>query len=128
TRLSGGMLYGHEVEKPQWYAAERKRARHRKPGRAGPVKREAVMRRVMNGWTNAQIAREMLISTKGVSSHIRIVLRQEGVKNRHELAAKMGWKHPQPVYALERQRKVAWERDERIGPMLAAGLSYKEIA
>jgi DNA-binding CsgD family transcriptional regulator len=125
--LSRGMLYGHEVEKPQWYVAERKVARHRKLGKPA-AKREAVFNRLRLGWQVAEIALNMQISKVAVEHSVRRICEQEGVKNRAELAGKLGWKHPQPLNGRETRRQVAKEREGLVEKLLLEGLGYKEIA
>ena len=126
SHLTRGMLYGHEVQKPQWYRSERKHARHRKLGRVA-VKREAVFKRLMNGWSMEQIARDLLISKNGVIGAIHIICRQEGVKNRRELAAKLGWKIEQPLNGWEKHLAGAKEHEEAVLPLILEGLSRVEI-
>jgi hypothetical protein len=82
----------------------------------------------MNGWSKEQICREMLISRTALTSCMWEIFRQERVKSRRELAAKLGWKKEQPLNKFEQRRVVALERDERVEPLLAAGLGYDEIA
>jgi DNA-binding CsgD family transcriptional regulator len=125
--FSGGMLYGHEVEKPHWYRAERKVARHRKLGNPA-VKREAVFTRLRLGWPVEQIALNMQISKKAVEHSVRRICEQERVKNRAELAGKLGWTHSQPLNGRERIRQVGKERERLVEGLLMEGLGYKEIA
>jgi len=70
----------------------------------------------------------MLISIDCVRTTLRVIFKQERVKNRHELAAKLHWKHPQPISKYEKRMKLARERDSLIEPMLLLGLSYREIS
>jgi DNA-binding NarL/FixJ family response regulator len=124
--LSRGMLYGHEVEKPQWYVAERKVARHRKLGKPA-VKREAVFNRLRAGWPVEEIALKLLMSKGAVAKSIHRICRQERVRNRAELAAKLGWAHAQPLNGREKIRQMAKEREELVEKLLLEGLGYKEI-
>ena len=127
TYLSAGMLYGHEVPKPQWYRKERKRARSRQIFRAAP-KREAILRRLSNGWTLQHIASDMLISLPSVYVSVSQILRQEQVKNRRELAAKLFWNHEQPLNNFEKRIERARQREARVLPLLLGGSSLTEIA
>jgi len=127
SHLTRGMLYGREVPVPQWYRRERKKARCRKLGRPA-VKREGVFVRMMNGWTVEQIAKEMLISKRSVEWMVRFICRQEGVKNRAQLAAKLGWKHEQPLNGREKLLAKAKEREEAVLGMVLEGIRFKEIA
>ena len=83
------MLYGHEVEKPQWYKWERKARRCRRLGKPA-IKREAVFTRLRLGWTVEQIALNLEMSKRGVQWCIWMICKQERVKSRHEVAAKLG--------------------------------------
>ena len=120
--LSGGMLYGSEVEKPAEFRKERKRARTRQVHRAAP-RREQVLRRVLNGWTTRQIALDLMMNIGDVRGRIRILCRQEGVANRGELARKLGSVHAQPPDLME----IARARRERMEKMMLEGLSGNEI-
>jgi DNA-binding CsgD family transcriptional regulator len=126
SHLTRGMLYGHEVEKPQWYRWERKNTRCRKLGRVA-ARREAVFLRLMNGWSYEQIARDLMMSMHLVRENARVIRKQEGVKNRRGLAAKLGWKREQPLNAIERIRAKAKEDEERMMGMILEGLSWDEI-
>jgi hypothetical protein len=83
SHLTRGMLFGHEVEKPQWYRPARKNVRCRKMRRVAG-RREAVFVRLMNGWTYEQIALDLMMSKHSVVENVRLILKQEGVKNRRE--------------------------------------------
>jgi DNA-binding NarL/FixJ family response regulator len=121
--MTRGMLYGHEVKRPDWYHEERKKARDRKLGRVA-VKREAVLRRLLNGWTYKQIARDLLINMPNLARARRIIYAHEGVKDRVELGRKLGSVHEQPLNLREHARA----RRERVLGMLLEGLSHREIA
>ncbi|HEV8291579.1 MAG TPA: hypothetical protein VGP94_06630, partial [Tepidisphaeraceae bacterium] len=56
--LSGGMLYGREVEKPAGFVGRRKRTRVRQLDRSAPKMRE-VMERFSKGWSDFEIAMEL---------------------------------------------------------------------
>ena len=125
--LTRGMLYGREVEKPSWYRRERKRTRLRILGRPA-VKRDAVFARMRLGWTIQQIALNLKMSKSAVVCLMHVICRLEGVKNRHELAAKLRWTHPQPLSGFEKRCQIAREREKLVEPLLALGLLYREIA
>jgi DNA-binding NarL/FixJ family response regulator len=127
SHLTRGMLYGHEVERPQWYERQRKNARFRKLGRVA-ARREAVFVRLMNGWTYEQIARDLMMSIHNVTENVRVICKQEAVKSRRELAAKLGWNHEQPLNEIERIRANAREDEERVLPLILEGLSRVETA
>jgi DNA-binding NarL/FixJ family response regulator len=128
SHLTRGLLFGHEVEKPQWYQPQRKNTRSRRLHAKPAVKRQAVFVRLMNGWTTEQIARDLLIPKHAVELHIQRTCKQERVKNRHELAAKLGWKHAQPQSAREKFLAQARQKQEKILALLLQGLTRKEIA
>ncbi len=125
--LTRGMLYGHEVEKPQWYKRERKATRSRRLGRPAP-KRDAVFTRLRLGWPVEQIAINLRMHISSVRSCLRLICLQEHVKNRHELAARLAWKHPQPQNAFEKRCQLAREKERLVEPLLIEGLLYREIA
>ena len=124
--LSRGMLYGREVQKPSWYRPKRKRTRRRILGKAAP-KRDAVFTRIRLGWTIQQVALDLKTSKIAVQNAMNIICNLEGVKNRHELAAKLGWKHPQPLSGFEKRCKIGRERERLVEPLLVEGLLYREI-
>jgi DNA-binding NarL/FixJ family response regulator len=118
--LTGGLLYGREVAKPADFQARKRPFRPRL--RAAP-RREQVLRRVLNGWTTRQICRDLGVSRDCLGHHIRSICRQESVKNRHELAAKLKSSHPQPLS----QKEGAARRREQVLPLLLRGDSYGRI-
>jgi len=125
--LTRGLLYGHEVKRPDWYKPERKKARARILHGRPALKREAIMRRMSNGWTLEQIARDLLISMHSLVESTRQIFKQERVKNRRELAAKLGWKHEQPLNHREKWLARAREREEKVLPLILEGLSVAGI-
>jgi hypothetical protein len=58
----------------------------------------------------------------------RDIYRQERVKNRHELAAKLQWQHPQPLNELEKRMALGKERRDILLPLILQNLSYPEIS
>src|SRR5436853_800856 len=120
------MLYGREVQKPPWYKTERKRARSRILHGRPAIKREAVLNRMKNGWTIDQIAGDMLITRMAVYEAMALILKQEGVKNRQELAAKLDWKHAQPLNELEKRVARGKEREKVVLPLIFENLSYPQ--
>jgi hypothetical protein len=106
--LSGGLLYGREVEKPDWFAREAQRKRDYCPraSRAAP-RREQVLRRMLIGWTITQIASDLKMCKQQVCDCIRKLCRQENVANRRELAIKFGSPHFQPMDSDRKLQKAA---------------------
>src|SRR5438445_9341950 len=88
SHLTGGMLFGSEVRKPEGFRPERQRTRVRRLNCAAPMRRK-VLTRVMNGWSQQQIARDLGISNHAVWLHIRELCREEDVPDRHALGAKL---------------------------------------
>lgn len=83
--LSGGLLYGCEVTKPEWLTKDRKRAYHPIINRAPSKRREEVLERLLRGWKDRQIAKDLGISFHRTRNHVKEVLKQHRAKNRKEL-------------------------------------------
>jgi DNA-binding NarL/FixJ family response regulator len=120
--LSGGLLYGREVAKPAGFHVRRREYRPQ-TRRAPARRREQVLRRVLNGWTIEQIARDMEITPGVVWRHLGVIRRQENVRDRHELAKRLGSPHAQPLTQVEEVRR----RRERVLELLLEGRTYREI-
>jgi len=123
SHLTRGLLFGHEVPKPDWYKPQRKRARHRKLTPPGP-RRMAVLDLLLAGRTDRQIARELSMSMHRVQANITHLCRQENVPDRLDLARKLGSPHPQPL----NQIKTALRRRQIIEPLLLQDLTYSQIS
>jgi DNA-binding CsgD family transcriptional regulator len=125
SHLTAGLLYGHEVPPPIWYTPGQNRKIHRTRhlNARPPLKRQAVLRRLLNGWSNLKIAHDLQISKSAVAQHIGILCRQENVPNRHALAAKFNPKATLPLNQEERsaQRRII------LAQLLASGLPRSEI-
>jgi DNA-binding CsgD family transcriptional regulator len=119
--LSGGLLYGWEVERPEGFAARKRE--FRSPSFRDAPRRGQVLRRLLNGWTVMRIARDLMMTCDTVWQHLAAIYRREGVKDRHELAKKLGSRHAQPLNQEERAR----ERRGRVMEMLVEGKSRREI-
>jgi DNA-binding CsgD family transcriptional regulator len=83
--LSGGLLYGYEVKKPAWLKATRKRAFAPMINRAPSQRREEVLERLLRGWTDRQIARDMGISWHRTRNLVSVVLKQNRARDRRHL-------------------------------------------
>jgi len=79
------------------------------------------------GRTVDEIVGELLIARNSVKMAIIHICRQEGVRDRHALAKKLGWGEP-PLNELERRVAQARAREDQIEPLLPEGLMYCEIA
>jgi DNA-binding CsgD family transcriptional regulator len=121
--LTGGLLYGREVKRPAG-VVEGEAARRNKytPQFRGAPKRERVLELLLAGWTKGRIAVEMGISMWCVKEHMRWIFRMEGVRDRHELARKLG-AGAQPLNRVEKAKR----RRERVMGMMVEGRSYKEM-
>ncbi len=122
THLTAGLLYGCEVPPPPWYQPYRKLRRIRHLTRQAPL-RDQVLRRLLNGWSNPQISKDLLMSRNTVDRHIAILCHQEDVPDRHALVAKLGGTSP-PLNQAERANK----RRHQIQSLLLQGLDRHQIA
>jgi hypothetical protein len=84
SHISGGLLYGHEVQKPDWWEPRRKRRFVSRINRAPSVRREQVRERLQRGISYREIAAELGISYSRAADYAREVFRQERVKNLKE--------------------------------------------
>jgi DNA-binding NarL/FixJ family response regulator len=125
AHFSGGLLYGCEVKPPAWYrpGENRKLRNHRKLSSSAP-RRQAVLRRLLNGWSYEQIALDLLMSKSAVCKNIARLCEQEDVADRHELAAKLGGAVSPPLNRDERAAK----RRFAVKELLLEGFTHGEIA
>jgi DNA-binding CsgD family transcriptional regulator len=91
AHCTGGLLYGHEVRRPDYWGAEEKRRRAYRPskGRAPSKRRAEVVELLRAGKRIGEIARELGISINTVNSHTRVLYREAGVHSRRALVAKL---------------------------------------
>jgi DNA-binding CsgD family transcriptional regulator len=120
--LTGGLLYGREVPRPDWLTPDRKRAYRPCLTRAPSKRREEVLARLLKGWTYDQIAADLGVGFATVSGHATTIYKQHEVAGRNRLAKKLGVALP----ARHHTRTPA--RREKVRHLLAAGKPYKEIA
>ena len=115
--LTGGLLYGREVEKPDWFTLKRKRE-YRPCINAAPSKRRPeVMEMVLRGMTFKQIGAKLGIKESTAFNHAKAVYKLHGVRGRKGLAKKLG------------RAPAEWEtKIEKIRVRLAAGMRYDEVA
>ena len=123
TYLSDGLLFGHEVERPDSFTPSRQRPFHPQTNRKSP-RRDQVRRRVLNGWSITRIARDLLMSPANVFTAIKRICAQENVPDRHALAAKLKSPHPQLLTARERGQRTR----PQIESLLLQGQSPAQIA
>lgn len=101
--LSGGLLYGHEVPRPEWFskaASADSRLRPYKPrANAKPsVRREQVTQLLLGGLTYAEIADRIGVTPLTITSYARRVYTYHGVHGgRAALARKLGLPDPHPT-------------------------------
>jgi DNA-binding CsgD family transcriptional regulator len=121
--LTGGMLYGCEVERPASFVPERRRARIRMVNCAAPVRRK-VLARLRNGWSSFQIARDLQLTVANVRNHVRKICMEEDVADVHALAEKLKFAVSPPLNYVER----AAARRFAVKEMLLLDCTQKEIA
>jgi hypothetical protein len=97
--LSGGLLYGHEVSKPEWFVPQRKNKFVPHLNAAPSRRRPQVMEMLLKGMTYKQIGAELGIAPATVARHAVMLYAQHGVRGREALARK-----------LRRAMPAAWVR------------------
>ena len=92
---SGGLLYGHEVEKPAWLKAEQPK---QLPPRPASAKRVLVKRLLATTQLKQkEIGQRAKMSRASVGMMATAIYREEGVKARKALREKMAADYPQQV-------------------------------
>jgi hypothetical protein len=117
SHITGGLLYGHEVKRPDWY--EKRRNKKFAPLlRREPSKRRAQIREMMEkGMGIYEIARELRLSTSCVGTHACKIYRQARVRDLREFrkrfceGQKVGAEKGDPANATEKARDVAPNRE-----------------
>jgi hypothetical protein len=82
---TGGLLYGREVRRPEYWKATRKRAYRPSSGRTPSKRRAEVRERLLAGMGVGEIARGLGLSVNGVNNHTRVIYREAGVHSYREL-------------------------------------------
>ena len=83
--LSGGLLYGREVQRPAWLTTGRKVAYRARRTRPSP-RRDAVLREIVGTTrTFKEIARDLGIAYRAVGNYASRLYRKYGVVGREEL-------------------------------------------
>jgi hypothetical protein len=81
TRLSGGMLYGCEVTKPQWLkVGEHPRGFRRAPASEAKPRRRLILRLVLNRWSLKRIATHLGVSRTVVYNDVAKLCARNGVR------------------------------------------------
>jgi len=85
AHATGGLLYGREVRKPEYWKETRRRAYRPSVRRAKSLRREEVRRLLLLGLGVGDVAKELGISVNGVNNHTRVIYREAGVHSYREL-------------------------------------------
>lgn len=85
--ISGGLLYGAEVQRPKWLTQDRKRAFARRPNRQVTARHGEVQDRLIAGMTYNQIAKDLGIALPTVCFHAKRIYKRHGVHSRAALIA-----------------------------------------
>jgi DNA-binding CsgD family transcriptional regulator len=86
---TGGLLYGREVRRPDYWEETRRRTYRRSAGRAPSKRRVEVLGLLLEGRTIKEIGRELGISANTVTNYVRVIYREAGVHSRGELRGKV---------------------------------------
>jgi DNA-binding NarL/FixJ family response regulator len=125
--ISGGLLYGKEVQRPADFVAVRRNRRTRQLNRSAPMRRK-VLARLSNGWSAQQIALHLGISLLAVKIHTRLLCREENVPDVYALAKKLNFAKPPPRPEQLQRVERAKARRPMVQQMLLASYGYQEIA
>ena len=87
--VTGGLLYGREVERPRGFVYTRQRRKKRRANDAAP-QRERVCGLFLEGLSDRGIAARLGIGAGTVRNHITRLYRRHGVRGRAALGAKLG--------------------------------------
>ncbi|MCH8342532.1 MAG: helix-turn-helix transcriptional regulator [Planctomycetes bacterium] len=98
THVSGGLLYGHEVERPLDEAPKRRKKRFVPHPRPAPRRREVSLG-LLQGLTYQQIADRMGITYSTVHAHVKKIYKQHAVHSREELITCLGKQRTSPSMA-----------------------------
>jgi hypothetical protein len=90
AHLTGGLVYGHEVPRPDWWKRERKVAFHPILRRTPSKRRQMILEDILAGLSYQQIMRKQGIAKSTVSMQALVLYRQHGVKGPAALRAKLG--------------------------------------
>jgi uncharacterized protein YerC len=120
--LSAGLLYGHEVPRPDWFTPDRKRPYAPRPLRPPSARRQQVFDRLLKGWTYDQIAADLNVGFTTVHRHAKQIYKQHAVHGRRPLARKLGLSLPPAHHTHTPARR------ERVAQLLRTGHTYQQIA
>jgi DNA-binding NarL/FixJ family response regulator len=118
TFFSGGLLYGHEVPRPQWLKTGRRVAYTPRPNRAPSWRRPQITDLLLQGLTYAQIGRRLGMKRTTIDFYVQQIYAQHAVHSRLELSTKLGrCLPPRPPTRLQ-----------IVTELLASGLTRQQIA
>ena len=123
--LSGGLLYGSEVERPAWFKPQRKIPFKPRPMSKPSARRAQVERLLLAGRTPVQIAAELGLSIKTICNHTAVLYARAGVRTRGDFLNQHGHNLPPPPRLEIRRRILAGEPTAMIVTEL--GCSRKAI-
>jgi hypothetical protein len=84
TRISGGLLFGHEVQIPPFLNRARKQGQRKSPTRPHP-KRDEVETLLAQGLSYSKIAKELGMSEQNVTAHARLSKKAHNAATHQEL-------------------------------------------
>jgi hypothetical protein len=102
--LTGGLLYGHEVERPSWFTAQRQRPYKPRPGAAPAARRQQVRDRLLRGEDRATIAAALRITIGSVTAHANKIYKSERLRGQRALILK--YNHPLPPRLIPRRDRI----------------------
>jgi DNA-binding NarL/FixJ family response regulator len=115
TYLSGGHLYGREVNRPQWFTETRKIEYTPRPRRAPSTRRPQIEALLLSGISFRQIASKLKLVYGTVLWHAQQIYKQHGVRTLPELLRKHG-------------QTPKLKKREEVRQRLARGESVAQIA
>ena len=117
NHVSGGLLFGREVPKPDFWKPSRKRKYHPQLLRKAD-RRAEVQKLLLQGQTRDQIARQMHITKNAVGNHVTKIYAQHRVHSHKQLSIRLNGITPKP----------SKPRQQQVEQLLLQGLPYKDIA
>lgn len=117
--VSDGLLFGHEVPRPDWYRPDtRKRPYKPRLGRPPSQRRQQILPLLLQRQSDKEIAAQLDIQPGTVRKHIKTIYKQNNVTNLQALARKLNLTLP-PRRSPKR---------EQILRLRAQGLTYAQIS
>jgi len=116
--LTQGLLYGREVERPQWFTKDRKRPYKPHANDRPAIRRTQVRELLLKGSSRADIAAELGMSIDSLMQHSNKIFKSERVRGQRALLIKYNRAFP-PRLILSHTKILDQHR---------TGLSQSEIA